>query len=367
MANLVIMSAGMKADLVLGIPVESILVNVPDVEKSYETYHRLIDALKPQYRMLDSGGYQILTAEEEGKRISFDEHKPLINSAGELNLTPNHVVEVAARINPDIVVAQDFPILKITGESGQRKEFFKKFPFNRKWAIRTSELMVQRGMDLNKLFMPVQCYTIQQFEIFHRHISGCAFGGMSMPVRNLKLNEVLRFWLKMYEYGITRVHLLGTTAAKAITLAAYMARQHFFEWVSLDSTTWMLAANNKQYLASEDLKGLRVGDEKLISPTRRKTCNCLWCSDFTDFAGIINMDSRSKSRFLARHNFMATQNFARNAYVRAGSAANLEEFINNNFTNDRIARETVSAIREAAQYRRTRAISNGTNRIIQVA
>jgi len=79
------MSAGMKADLVLGIPVESILVNVPDVVKSYETYHRLIDALKPQYRMLDSAGYQLFTAEEKGKRISFDEHKPLINQL--VNLT----------------------------------------------------------------------------------------------------------------------------------------------------------------------------------------------------------------------------------------------------------------------------------------
>ncbi|MGA2227817.1 MAG: hypothetical protein ABSH41_25560 [Syntrophobacteraceae bacterium] len=348
--ELVIISAGVHVDIADDIPAGALLVNTPDVLKNFGKYQELIQAARPGFKMQDSGGYQIFLKENKaGIQMTFNDDEEFCMTSKKFNIGPRHVVDLARRIVPDIVVALDFPISKLTGDAEQRFEFFRKLPFNKRWALKTSELMIQRGLDTNKLFIPVQCYNVPQFEIFYRLIAGCAFGGMSMPVRNLKLNAILEFLLKMHEHGLTRVHLLGTTAAKTITLSAYMAR-HFFQWISLDSTTWRLAADNKKYLASADLRALNVGQKDPIDRSTVITCQCNWCRYYQNFGSIIDMESRLKSGFLYRHNFMATQRFARNAYVRAGSAASLVEFVDCNFHNRSIANETINVVRKAEQF-----------------
>jgi tRNA-guanine family transglycosylase len=348
--RLVNISAGVHIDIADDIPVGALLVNTPDVLKNFTRYRELIQAARPSFRMLDSGGYQIFLKENKvGVHMTFDDDKEFCMTSKEFNIGPRHVVDVAERIAPDIVVALDFPIRKITGDSGQRFEFFKKLPFNRRWALKTSELMIQRGLDTDKLFIPIQCYNIPQFEIFCRLISGCVFGGMSMPVRNLKLNAILEFLLKMHEYRVTQVHLLGTTSAKAITLSAFMAR-HVFDWVSLDSATYRLAAGYGQYLASEDLRIINVGYKDPVDGNTRVTCRCPWCRRYRDFGAIIDFERRHKTGFLYRHNFVATENFARNAYANATSAAMLERFVRISFNNEGIANETIQAVREAEQF-----------------
>ena len=248
MHRLVLVAAGMKDDIVSDVPVGSLLVNVFSVAKNGVAFRRLMNRAGRIHLTLDSGGYQLYLAEgKDDFNPIFDPQLPLSQSAKNFNLTPEHVVDVAVNMNPnpDIVMGLDYPIRKIKGALEQQKEFYKKFLKNRDWALRTSELMIHRGLDTNKLFLPVQCYTIEQFKIFYHCIRNCAFGGLSMPVRNLKVERILDFMLHMYDWGVMRVHLLGTTAAKTLTLSAFMAR-HFFDWVSLDSTTWLMAAENAQ-------------------------------------------------------------------------------------------------------------------------
>ena len=350
MGSLVIVSAGTTGDILSDVPAQSLLVNVPWVEKNYAAFQSLMRRANWKRTMLDSGGYQLFLAEHKaGFNPIFDERQPLSISPWSFNITPKHVVDVAERINPDIVMASDFPIRKLTGNDEQQKEFFRKLQFNREWAHRTSDLMIERGLDTTRLFIPVQCYTLSQFNIFRRLIHGCAFGGMSMPVRNLSLQDIYYFLLEMYDCGVTRIHLLGTTAAKIIALAAYMAR-HFFRWVSLDSTTWRSAADYGKYLASEDLRQLNVGRQAPINPRTLITCRCKWCRYYMDYGSIIDMDHVSKLSFLHRHNIMATDTFARTAYLNSTSAASLESFVNSRFRNQRFAQEIVKVVNEAERH-----------------
>ena len=59
--------------------------------------------------VVDSSGKQILTAEENGKIITFDPNLPIRNNNKSLNITPRHVMQIALLFNADIVVGLDWP------------------------------------------------------------------------------------------------------------------------------------------------------------------------------------------------------------------------------------------------------------------
>ncbi|MCK7503059.1 MAG: hypothetical protein MZV70_02445 [Desulfobacterales bacterium] len=61
-----------------------------------------------------------------------------------------------------------------------------------------------------KLFLPVQSYNLEQLEVVFRRTAGIAYDGLSMPVRELDLEEIALFLVRFYQRGTTRVHLLGT-------------------------------------------------------------------------------------------------------------------------------------------------------------
>ena len=62
------------------------------------------------------------------------------------------------------------------------------------------------------------------------------FDGISMPIRNMSIFELAVFLVILYQRGVTRIHLLGTSRFSVIALCAYAAR-NMFDWVSLDSTS----------------------------------------------------------------------------------------------------------------------------------
>ena len=178
----------------------------------------------------------VLVSEQKNKKVICDKNKP-INCLGKdgLNLTPQHVVKAAQKINPDIMISLDFPIFTLSDQGEQEFEFRKKLGCNSSWAKETAELRQIYCPSIN-LFVPVQCYTLKQFDMFYDYIKDINFDGFSMPVRNMDLKEIALFLIKFYQMGIRKVHLLGTFSFFTIALAAYMAR-HLFDWISLDATT----------------------------------------------------------------------------------------------------------------------------------
>ena len=136
MGELVFFCAGTNREILPGKQVDSLLINVPQYAASDSMIRetvRLMKASRAKTIMLDSGGYQLLVAEGQGKKITCDYSTP-IELSEKVNLAPKHVIDVARRLMPDIMVALDFPIRKISNPAEQEIEFNRKLGFNARWA-----------------------------------------------------------------------------------------------------------------------------------------------------------------------------------------------------------------------------------------
>jgi queuine/archaeosine tRNA-ribosyltransferase len=324
MGFLVNFCAGTNREILPGKQVNALLLNVPQdggSESAIKTSKVLIRVAKPKYFMLDSGGYQLLKAELENRRITYDRTRP-ISWEDTVNLTPQHVVEVTARLRPDIMTALDFPVRKISDKQEQEAEFMRKLGFNVRWAIETARLREFHCPEID-LFLPVQCYSLEHFELFHESIKGVNFDGFSLPMRNLSVRGICLFLVKFYQIGIKRVHLLGTSAFPTIALLSYLAR-NYFDWVSLDSTTWRLEAQHSGYLNPHDLSSEYIGDDVLVDEKIEMNCKCPWCKDRT-FTYIKNLPYTEKVAFLRCHNYWAIEEVGRDLWEVSGTVVELVE------------------------------------------
>jgi tRNA-guanine family transglycosylase len=325
MGDLIIMCAGAGTESLPGRQVGALLFNAPidgQSQGALRGSEKLIRLAKPEIIVVDSGGFQLLKAEKEKWEITFDEAKPLYCSKRRINIAPLHVAEVAVRLQADIMVALDFPVRKIPGRREQEKEFAKKLEFNARWAIEAAEVRESRCPEIS-LFIPVQCYTLDHLDIFQERIGGISFDGFSLPVRNLGLREIAIFLFRFYQMGVRHVHLLGVSTFPVIALSAYLAR-HFFHWVSLDSTTWRHAAQDRRYLNPHDLSGEFIGAEVIVDERIENNCPCPWCRGRT-FTYIKNLPRTEKSYFLKAHNFWVTERAAKELYERAETVVSLVE------------------------------------------
>ena len=257
----------------------ALLVNVPDhgaSQRKIEMAQKMIELSKPEHVILDSGGYQLLMAEEKSRKITFDRNLPAKHTSSEINLTPKHVMEAAATLNPEIVVGLDFPIGKIKEPVERQIEFIKKLEYNVPWALESAKWHKKLCPEA-KFFLPIQCYDLEQLDIFFRRIEGLYFDGVSMPVRGLGVCEIALFMTRFYQLGITRVHLLGTYSFLTIALGAYMAR-HMFDWVSLDATSWRFAADHAEYFNLCDLSREKLKSNTTIEAEISNQCHCRYCN-----------------------------------------------------------------------------------------
>jgi queuine/archaeosine tRNA-ribosyltransferase len=228
------------------------------------------------------------------------------------------------KIRPHDFIASDFPVQKISDRNQQESEFNRKLEINVPWAIKSAELRQQYCPEVG-LFVSIQCYNIEQLEVFLKVINGIQLDGFSMPTRTLKLPEIALFMIRFYQLGIRRVHLLGVTEFFTLALAAYMAR-HFFDWVSLDSRTWKIRATHNQYLNPHDLKKEELGNNVMIDADIKIDCNCPWCKDRT-FNYIKHLPYSDRRIFLGCHNHWAIEKAGEELYQNSSTIAALERYL----------------------------------------
>ena len=187
MGRLVNFCAGATIDVLPAKRVPAMLLSVPQYASTPDqirTSREMLAAAGTEERMLDSGGYQLWLAERNGICPTHDEGRPVTFTDKEANIGPRHVVEAAAAIKPTIVMALDYPIRTLSGASEQEHEFLGKLGFNLTWARETSRLREELCPAV-KLFIPVQCYSLAQFDRFRELLGDTRFEGLSMPIRNL--------------------------------------------------------------------------------------------------------------------------------------------------------------------------------------
>lgn len=344
MGQLVSLCAGANMDVLPSKHVDALLFNVPDNGSSprvIEYALKMMKSARVKFSMLDSGGFQILQAEDNSKKITFDDSKPVINSESEINLTPKHVMLAAAKLNPHIAVGLDFPIRKITDPDERELEFLRKLGFNVKWAIESAELRKMLCPEV-LFYLPIQCYDLNHLDLFLKLIGDINFDGVSMPVRNLSINEIALFMVRFYQLGIRRVHLLGTSKFFAIALSAYMAR-NLFEMVSFDATTWREQAQHVGYLNPYDLSSEILTSTVIVDEKFSINCECPFCRGKT-FTYIKNLPYTDKVSFLRNHNWWVTEKAAKDLYQNCGNLLQLERFLKTRCQNTEKVEELCSTL-----------------------
>jgi queuine/archaeosine tRNA-ribosyltransferase len=328
MGELVNFCAGVSLEILPAKQVDAILLNVPHnaaSERQIQHSIKLINKSGAKITALDSGGFQLLKAEENGIYPTFDESKPVIFDGKTANLVPRHVVEAATLLKPTIMMALDLPIQKgIEDPSEMEREFYRKLGFNAWSARETSKLWQQYCPDV-KLFIPVQCDTFDHLDKFIDLIGDAKFDGLSMPIRKMSPSKIALFLIRYYQMKIKRVHILGSTSFSTIAVAAHFAR-HFFDWVSIDATTWSEQAQNGNYLNFHDLKPHPIGENVKVDENAINDCECPFCRG-TSFTQIKNLPFTEKTFFLMCHNWWVIEKTARDLYAHCGSVIELKQLL----------------------------------------
>lgn len=340
MGKLVYFCAGIDRNRLPSNKVKALLLNVPRNgynERAIRRSQKLIKECKAGVVMLDSGGYQLLKSSQNGRRVIYDENGPIWGE-GWINLTPQHVIEAALKIKPDILVALDFPIETIKDRNKQEIEFRKKLRYNVLWAIETAELHKKYCPEI-KLFVPVQCYSLEQLDIFLRKIKEVQFDGFSMPVRNLSLSEITSFLINFYGLGMRRVHLLGTLSIKVLALCAYGAR-HLFDWVSLDATSWTTAAQYNEYMRPENLKRISLNDGKL----KIAQCACPQCRG-KPISLIKTFSPRKRRALLMGHNYWCVKKITADLFRNSKDLRGMQRFLERREVDSQVIDEISASLK----------------------
>lgn len=225
---------------------------------------------------------------------------------------------------PDIVIGLDFPIRRLIDVESPETEFFTKLEHNVHLTIQSAAWWKELCPEV-KFFVPVQCYDLDQFNIFWSRVGGLDCDGISMPIRNLGISEIALFLIKFYQLGIKRVHLLGTSQFFSIALCAYMAR-HVFEWVSIDASSWRKAADKAECFNPYDLSREKLGSRVSISHELENDCPCPFCTG-KSFNDIKNLAFANKISLLRQHNWWVLDRAFRDLYEHCADIIQLERFL----------------------------------------
>jgi hypothetical protein len=329
MSRLVYFCAGARIETLPAMKVMNMLINVMDNAESEKAINDTKIIFKRAWTetvMLDSGGHQISEAETRDKIMTFDPNMPIRRSNESINISPFDVVEAACKLRPTIMTALDFPLRMLSKRTDQEQEFRRKLGFNLTWALETASLRNKYCPDI-QLFIPVQCYNLDQFEIFKNSISHIRYDGLSLPFRKMRLPDFALFLFRFYRVGIRKVHILGTSSFFVAVLAAFFAR-HFFEWVSFDATTWRESAQNEIYLNPYDLSPELINKEVLIDERLPVVCQCPFCAN-TTFTFIKNLPYTEKVDLLRNHNFCVIEKATEELFANAGNLLGLEKCLKN--------------------------------------
>ena len=343
MGEIVGLCAGTNTTILPANKVTGILVNVPHNginDKAIADTNLMFDYAGCKYRFLDTGGWQNSQAEKNGTEIRYDVSKPLECTKTVLNLTLQHVINVMVNMNITIANALDFPI-KAKGNDGENEyEFMKKLGFNMLWARESLELRNKYCPDV-ELFLPIQCYNLEQLEKFLGVLGDSEFDGYSIPPRNFSTKELVLFLLQFKKLGIKKVHLLGTTEFFTIALAAYMARHHF-DFVSLDATTWREAAQHGQFLNQHDLTNEKIYNV-FIDEDIQNDCPCPFCKGET-FTSIKELPQTDRINHLRCHNFWVIEKAIKDLYDNSVTIMSLEKFLKRKSSDLRKIKELVDTL-----------------------
>jgi queuine/archaeosine tRNA-ribosyltransferase len=317
--------------------IDALLLNVPAAgknETSIKDAINLAAETKAKYLYLDSGGYEIYKAftAKEPKPIYFDRDRPLYIN-GHLNITPKHIYEVAKKIYPSVFISLDYPVKKCADVSQQELNYMLTMGFNIKCARETAfyvdKYINETGEDA-KFYIALQCYNLSQMSDFLKNLENINYDGISIPKRTHTPTSLSLFLLHIYrkfrEKKLPDIHLLGSTKFAYIAVLSYFAR-NYFNYVSLDATSWAYYSRVLLYVYPLDLRATDIGDEADLDKFEFMECDCPSCKHFDSINDLKVQHEDYKKIMLYSHNWSVINQAMREFYVHADTADSLNEYL----------------------------------------
>ncbi len=314
------------------------IIAVPTIERDFltvENFRSFCDAVCIKIWFLDSGGFQLLGAEESARdngtelshELRSDPNAPIFDRHRDTpNLTSYHVVRYAREFEPDIVIGLDLPVVKTSDPRRQKMEFYTKFPRNLVWAIIMAKLMAKH-CPKSQFFLTVQCYDVNQLRLFYGLVKKLPHDGVALPTRNMDVESLVGFLSLLHQLGVRRIHLLGVATFQIIAVAAYMTAKNYFDWISFDAKTPSEAARYSQYVNHWNLKLSSLANKRCVKKDRKPDCPCPGCVKKKSYKSIAGMEYGKKMVFLTLHNSYAIKEFSKLAYAEAKDFYKFRKFL----------------------------------------
>ena len=251
-----------------------ILVALPDALGSQKSRQDTLElAENSESFTLDSGGRQIFLAttgqHSKYKNCTSKSGKPIV-SGNTLNLHVSHFVEAINLFKPAWVVGLDAPSRPTKNFTEQKKRFQESLAKNIKWAKETIALRDKYYKQV-KVILPLQSQSIQHLQTYRQRIKSLNCDSVGLPMRCFKNDErLIDFMIVLHNLRIQDAHLLGSSRFGAICISAYLARKNYFNTISLDSSTWRLAADKGKLIIPYDFREVHVADTKKLKLRTQK-------------------------------------------------------------------------------------------------
>ena len=346
MGVLVNFCAGGNLGTLSGIRAEAILVNTlhnASTEAEVKATLKLFEEKDPRHTFLDSGGYQLETKERNDVATTHDKSLPMYYSKEKVNIAANHVIESAVKLGVDMMTSLDFPIRQEPTPYLKYADFSKKLGWNLV-GMRETVILGRKYCPDKQIFVPVQCYDIRQFDdYFAQPLMDLGVTCLSLPANDMGPKGISLFLVRFYQFGIRRVHILGSVSFINLALAAYFAR-NIFDWVSLDASTWRMQADYQYYMNPNDLRPISVGRNAGLEVVNLAVCPCPWCARRT-YSELINTSDTERTSILRCHNFFVIQKAGRDFYDNSGDLITFERHLRGRTRNKRKHQEITQLIR----------------------
>jgi hypothetical protein len=320
--------AGGNLGTLSGLRPTGILVNTlhnASTESQVKATLKLFEEKRPEYTYLDCGGYQLQTKEQNGVAATHDKSLPMFYSKERVNIAANHVIEAAVKLDVDMMTSLDFPIRQEPNPYLKYADFSKKLGWNLV-GMRETILLGRKFCPDKQIFVPVQCYDIRQFDdYFAQPLMDLGVSCLSLPANYMGPEGISLFLIRFYQFGIRKVHILGSVSFINLALAAYFAR-NIFDWVSVDATTWRIQADNQLYIDPLDLHPITVGRNAGLEVIDLALCPCPWCSRRT-YVELINTSDTERTSILRCHNFHVIEKAGRDFYNNSGDLITFERHL----------------------------------------
>lgn len=316
---------GRNAALMLAIP------NILKNNSSLKNANKLSKRSKELY--FDSGGRQIYeitnNKSKRYKRFTSERNKP-VYFGDTLNIHVSHLEQAVKMFRPKYLLGLDFPIRSSSDPQEQNRRFHKTLNINYSWAKSTIAIR-DKHFPYLKVILPLQTQNIQNLLQYWNQIKHLKPDGVALPMRCFKNdNRLIEVLLEIHKLKIKEVHLLGSSRIGTIIISSFLARNNYFQNITLDSGTWRQAADRGKVIIPYDLREVHIGDKNCIITERTSKLPKEWTLKLMQVIDAAGGSNEHKK--LREFNFAAIQTTIKDIQKNADTPLKIKTYLSERST-----------------------------------